>query len=142
MVEVGQVIEVKKGKAIVRFSRKTSCDKCGMCAFKKDDMFVKCTLLNSLGAKVGDEVKVHMGKGYVLTAAVIVYLIPLVLAGVALLSTFMLKEYIQFIAVVVSLIIGFVISALLDKFVIAKKKGFRPTMVEIINNNGGNIDNE
>ncbi len=143
MVEVGQVIEIKKDKAVVRFSRKTSCDKCGMCAFKKDDMFVKCTLLNSLNARVGDSVKVHMGKGYVLTAAVIVYLIPLLLAGIALLATFAFKEYIQFIAVAVALVAGFTAAAIIDKRVIAKKKGFRPTMVEIINiNDGGNTDNE
>ncbi len=84
-----------------------------------------------------------MGKGYVLTAAVIVYLIPLLLAGIALLATFAFKEYIQFIAVAVALVAGFTAAAIIDKRVIAKKKGFRPTMVEIINiNDGGNKDNE
>lgn len=143
MVEVGKVIDVKKNMAVVQFERKTACDKCGMCAFKKDDMFVKCTIDNSLNARVGDSVKVHMGNGYVLTAAVIAYLIPLILCAIAIICTLKFAEYYQFIAVVAALIAGFTIAILLDKFWIRKKKGFRPTMVELINNdNNGGKDNE
>ena len=143
MEEMGKVVKVKGKTATVEFERKTACDKCGMCAFKKDDMFVKCVIDNRLDASVGDIVKVHMGKNFVLTAALIAYMLPLVLAGIAIACTFMLEEYIQFICVVVALVVGFTTAALLDKFVIRKKPGFRPTMVEIVANNidiGGNDD--
>ena len=133
MIEVGKVVKADAKKATVEFERKTECDKCGMCAFKKEDMFVKCTIDNKLGAKVGEYVSVHMGKNYVLVAALIAYMMPLVIAGIALACTIMLEEYIQFIAVCVSLVLGFTAAALLDKFVIRKKSGFRPTMVGIVN---------
>ena len=44
-------------------------------------MKVEVVVENTLGANVGDFVEVEMGEKYVLTAAAIVYVIPLVLIG-------------------------------------------------------------
>lgn len=131
MTEKGVVASIKGKKATVRFDRRSACDKCHMCAVTKDGMKVEVTLDNVLGANVGDVVEVEMGEKYVLTAAAIVYVIPLVLMGAGIGIGTLLTELAQVLMAMGGLIIGFVIAMLLDKFVIRKKKGFSPVMKAI-----------
>ena len=84
MTERGVVSKVKGNKATVRFERQSACDKCHMCAVTKDGMKVEIVIENTLGANEGDCVEVEMGEKYVLTAATIVYVIPLILTGVGI----------------------------------------------------------
>lgn len=133
MVEQGEVIEINKKNAIVSFERKTACDKCGMCAFNKNDMKVKLTLRNNLNAKVGDIVEVSMGDRFVLISAVIVYIIPLILvgAGIGIGIGCNLSELIQIVLAFTGFVLGFVISALIDKK-LKKKTNFSPRITKII----------
>lgn len=128
MTERGVVSKIKGNKATVQFERHSACDKCHMCAVTKDTMKVEVTLDNTLGANVGDFVEVEMGERYVLTAAAIVYVIPLVLIGVGIGVGTLINELAQVLMALGGLIIGFAIAILLDKFVIRKKKGFSPRM--------------
>lgn len=131
MTERGVVSKIKGNKATVQFERHSACDKCHMCAVTKDTMKVEVTLDNTLGANVGDFVEVEMGERYVLTAAAIVYVIPLVLIGVGIGMGTLISELAQVLMALGGLIIGFAIAILLDKFVIRKKKGFSPRMKSI-----------
>lgn len=131
MTERGVVSKIKGNKATVQFERHSACDKCHMCAVTKDTMKVEVTLDNTLGANVGDFVEVKMGERYVLTAAAIVYVIPLVLIGVGIGVGTLINELAQVLMALGGLIIGFAIAILLDKFVIRKKKGFSPRMKSI-----------
>ena len=134
MTERGVVSKIKGGKATVQFERHSACDKCHMCAVTKDTMKVEVTLDNTLGANVGDFVEVEMGERYVLTAAAIVYVIPLVLIGVGIGLGTLINELAQVLMGLGGLIVGFVIAILLDKLVIRKKKGFAPRMKSICPN--------
>ncbi len=134
MTERGVVSKVKGGKATVQFERHSACDKCHMCAVTKDTMKVEVTLDNTLGANVGDFVEVEMGERYVLTAAAIVYVIPLVLIGVGIGLGTLINELAQVLMGLGGLVVGFVIAILLDKLVIRKKKGFAPRMKSICPN--------
>ena len=131
MTERGMVAKVKGNKATVRFDRRSACDKCHMCATTKDGMKVEVVVENTLGANVGDYVEVEMGEKYVLTAAAIVYVIPLVLIGAGIGIGTLINELAQALFALGGLIIGFVIAVLLDRLVIRKKKGFVPTMKAI-----------
>lgn len=131
MTERGVVTKVKGGKATVQFDRKSACDSCHMCAVTKDGMKVQIVIENTLGALVGDFVSVRMGERFVLTAALIVYIIPLVLVGIGVGAGSLLSELAQALLAVGGLVAGFVIAFLLDRFVIRKRKGFAPQMVEI-----------
>ncbi|MBO4554532.1 MAG: SoxR reducing system RseC family protein [Clostridia bacterium] len=131
MTERGVVVKVKGKRATVRFDRRTACDSCHMCAVTRDGMKVEVVIENTLGANVGDFVEVEMGQKFVLTAAVIVYLIPLVLVALGVGIGVLFRELVQVILAVVGLVVGFVIAFLLDKFVIRKKKGFSPRMTKI-----------
>lgn len=131
MIEKGIVAKVVGSKATVRFDRRSACDKCHMCAVTKDGMKVEVVVDNKLGASVGDVVEVEMGEKYVLTSAVIVYVIPLVLIGVGIGVGTLLNELAEALFALGGLVVGFVIAFLLDKFVIRKKKGFSPQMKAI-----------
>lgn len=131
MTEKGIVAKVVGSKATVRFDRRSACDKCHMCAVTKDGMKVEVVVDNKLGASVGDVVEVEMGEKYVLTSAVIVYVIPLVLIGVGIGVGTLLNELAEALFALGGLVVGFVIAFLLDKFVIRKKNGFSPQMKAI-----------
>ncbi len=131
MTERGIVSKIKGNKATVRFDRRSACDKCHMCATTKDGMKVEVVVENTLGANVGDFVEVEMGERYVLTAAAIVYVIPLVLVGVGIGIGTLINELAQALLALAGLVLGFVIAILLDKLVIRKKKEFCPAMKAI-----------
>ena len=131
MTERGVVSKVKGNKATVRFERRSACDKCHMCAVTKDGMKVEVVVENTLGANEGDFVEVEMGEKYVLTAATIVYVIPLVLTGLGIGLGTLINEIAQICLGIGGLVIGFVIAILLDRLVIRKKKGFVPTMKSV-----------
>ena len=143
MVECGEVIKVKNDKIIISFDRKTECKKCGMCAFGKDDMKVKLTMKNTLNCKEGDIVQVTMGDKFVLASAFIVYLIPIALIGLflGLGIAFNTPEYAQIILAFSGLIVGFIISFLVDKL-IKNKKSFSPTLSKIIGHKDDIVDKE
>ncbi len=131
MVERGVVTKVKGKRATVSFDRRSACDSCHMCAVTKDGMKVEIVIENTLNANVGDFVTVEMGDKLVLTAAAIVYVIPLILVGAGIGIGTLLGELAQILLAVGGLVLGFVIAFLLDKFVIRTRKGFSPQMKEI-----------
>lgn len=132
MIEKGIVHKIdKKNRATVRFSRKSACDSCNMCLKRKDEMFVELVVNNTLDAKVGDKVSVHMGKQIVLLSSIIAYLIPVVFVAIALFFTRKLDELVSFGIAMGILIISYIIIAILDKW-IKKRKNYAPSMVEII----------
>jgi len=128
--EIGEVVKLKKNNAVVRFDRKSACDSCHMCAVTKDGMKVETVIPNSLNVNVGDFVAVEMGDKFVLTAAVIVYIIPLLLVGAGIGIGILFSETMQIILAVAGLLLGFGIAILLDK-VVRKKKGFSAQMVRV-----------
>ncbi|MCI7768704.1 MAG: SoxR reducing system RseC family protein [Christensenellaceae bacterium] len=132
MNETGTVTKLKRGNATVSFDRKSACDQCRMCAVSKSGKTVEVVLPNTLNAGIGDKVEVTMGSRYVLTAAVVVYVIPLILVVIGVFAFQTLGEIAQIIASVVALFIGLALAVVLDKFVIRKKKGFVPEMTRIV----------
>ena len=83
MTEQGIVTQVKKGKAKVKVNKKDECSKCGLCLFPKGAESIEFTADNSLNAKEGDEVIISREKDGKFLAIVLVFLVPLLLVGVA-----------------------------------------------------------
>ncbi len=140
MEEIGFVESINDKKNTVRvvFSRKSACDKCGMCLKSKDNMTVSVEVKNTLGARPGDRVAVAMGNSFVLKAALIVYIIPVVFVGAAILLGRGLNELVLFGIVVGALLLGLLVSVLFDKL-IRNKKGYAPRLERVIM---GEEDNE
>lgn len=130
MIEKGKIVKIKGDKATVQFDRKSACDSCHMCAVVKDPMKVQIVVKNTLNLSVGDYVAVEMGQRYVVTAAAIVYMIPLALTGAGIGLGTLISELWQVIFAFIGLIIGFGIAIVLDK-VLKNKKGFTPKMVSV-----------
>lgn len=133
MVERGTVISVDSNKntATVQFNRKSACDKCGMCLMSKDNMKVELTLNNTVNASAEDVVDVMLGDNYVLTSAIIVYMIPVALIAISLFVTRNMHELYQALSVGLSLLLGIVIAVIIDRK-IKNHKGYSPEIINII----------
>ena len=133
MLEVGVVESVneKRGTAKVVFDRKSACDKCGMCLTAKGEkMKVYVEVKNTLGAKAGDKVGVSMSDRFVLRAAFIVYVVPVVLVGAGLFLFRKLADIWLLLVIFVGLLLGIGIGVLTDRLV--RKKGtFAPKLSQI-----------
>ena len=132
MRETGVVSKVKGKFATVRFDRKTACEHCNMCLKPREANYVELRLPNTLNAAVGDKVTVAMGNRAVLTAATLVYVLPLIPMAIILACTYKLNAYVSLGASAAGLIAGFVAVALIDRFVIRKRKGYMPVMEAIL----------
>ena len=133
MLEVGLVESVneKRGTARVTFDRKSACDKCRMCLTANGEkMKVYVEVKNTLGAKVGDKVGVQMSDRFVLKAAFIVYILPVLLVGAGLAIFRKVSDLILLAVVAGGLLLGAGIGILADRL-IRKKAAFAPTLVAI-----------
>ena len=133
MLEIGYVESVneKRGTARVVFDRRSACDKCKMCLTASGDkMKVYVEVKNTLQAKAGDRVGVAMNDKFVLKAAFVVYIIPVILVGAGLAIFRKLSDLLMLAVIAVGLLIGVAIGIGIDRLV--RKKGtFAPTMTEI-----------
>ncbi len=132
MRETGVVYKLRGSFATVRFDRKTACENCNMCLKPREANYVELRLKNTLSAKVGDRVEVTMGDRAVLTAALLVYAVPLIAMGIALSVTYTMSLGICLGATFGSLAASFIGVALADKFVIRRKKEYMPSMTAIV----------
>ena len=133
MLEIGLVESVneKRGTAKVVFDRRSACDKCRMCLTAGGDkMKVYVEVKNTLQAKVGDKVGVAMNDKFVLKAAFIVYIIPVILVGAGLAIFRKLSDLLLLAVVAAGLLLGAAIGITVDR-IIRKKGTFAPTMTEI-----------
>ena len=133
MLEIGVVESVneKRGTAKVLFDRKSACDKCGMCLTAKGEkMKVYVEVKHTLGAKVGDKVGVSMSDKFVLRAAFIVYVIPVILVGAGLFLFRKLADIWLLLVIAVGLMLGIGVGILTDRL-IRKKGTFAPTLSQI-----------
>ena len=133
MLEVGVVesINEKRGTAKVVFDRKSACDKCGMCLTAKGEkMKVYVEVKNTLGAKVGDKVGVAMSDKFVLKAAFIVYIVPVILVGIGLAVFRKLNDLLLLAVVAVGLLLGIGVGIFVDRL-IRKKSTFAPSLTQI-----------
>ena len=135
MLEVGIVESVneKRGTAKVVFDRKSACDKCRMCLTASGEkMKVYVEVKNALNAKAGDKVGIAMNDKFVLKAAFIVYIIPVVLVGLGLVIFRGLSDLFLLAVVAGGLVLGFGVGILVDRLI--RRKGvFSPTMTAIYN---------
>lgn len=84
MKQCGQVIQVMDGTAKVKMQRHASCSGCNACKMGSSEKPIELEALNQLDAQKGDWVEVEMENEYVLTAAFLMYVVPLLflIAGV------------------------------------------------------------
>ncbi len=137
MRETGHIVRIEGINCLVEFTRTSACESCGACTrFGEKSMSV--TLPNSLNAQVGDFVCVEMSAKSVVGAGMWAYIFPLCML---LLGARIGKAVLPLISIdgdlaVAIIALGFtglsyLILKLLDPY-FAKRKGFKPVMVEIL----------
>ena len=138
MEETGTVVGVEGRIARIRLLRQATCNKCGMCGIGQHPEIV-VEVPNTAGAGPGDAVRLAIESGSVLRAAVVVYVIPLLVAILGYLAVSFLagpaglgayRETLGIIGAAVGLILSFVWVASYDR-----KAGdrFTPKMLEVVN---------
>ena len=133
MTEVGKVIKENKNFVTVRVNRKSSCDKCGLCAFKPGMPHVDLKLQNEQNCVVGDDVEIEISDKSVVKMAFLVYLVPLIIGGLGFLIAFLCKanEIWQFVVFIVATGLGFLPLFFIDKVFFLNKKA-QPKIVKKI----------
>ena len=121
----GKVVKLDGKYAVVAFERTDMCDRCRACRVSKDSKHVETNVKNTLGANVGDKVKVNMHRTSLVLSSLI-YLVPLALVatGAAVGST--LSKAMAALLAAAGLILGFAIALPIDFFVLRRK--LRPQM--------------
>lgn len=138
MVESGEVVKTEKNYAVVRIDRKNECSKCGMCGMKAGMNSIDCKAKNEMNASVGDTVLISTEKNASLLSSLLIFLLPLVLIAGEIAVCYVLKaEELWILLICVgTLALWFVLLALIDKK-LAKIRGFCPTVIKIIEKEGG-----
>lgn len=86
----GSVKRIEKEFAIVEIKKKSACEGChktaeggcSLCRLVGEDRPMEVRAKNPLGAEVGDRVAVESGTGRMLFYALLVFVLPLLLAGI------------------------------------------------------------
>ena len=84
MDRTGVIVSVNKDYSQIKLLRHTACGNCGACQLGDDQKDVMLLAKNDVRAEVGDMVEVSMGTSGVLSAAFIMYMIPLMALFVGL----------------------------------------------------------
>ena len=135
MQEIGKVSKTEGKYAIVKVQKKDECSKCGMCLFPKNASEIEFRAKNTLSAKEGDDVLINTsnerGK---LVGMLLVFLVPLLLIGLAvLIEKLFIKNEIFILPISIGLIVvWFFILSFIDKK-IAKNDKYVCEIIEILN---------
>ena len=137
MVEQGKVILVNEKTATVSISKKEECEKCGMCLFANNANSIEVQAENNLNAKVGDEVVVERVADGKFIGAILCFLVPLLLIGLACLINYLfinVEIWILFLSLAF-IILWYTILAMIDKK-LKNKQNFKFIVTEIVKSQG------
>lgn len=135
MREVGEVVAVTPQRAQVRMTRSEMCAKCGRCGTfaEGDKQEVIVEVLDPMGVEVGNRVEVELGSREMLTAAYLLYLVPLGLAMVGyLLGNWWANELMGVLGGALGLVISFYILRHYDRL-LSRQSRFLPVIVRTVN---------
>lgn len=88
MAEIGEVIEKKDKKVVVKLERKEACAKCRACSagMKSTEMLI--TAENNCGAELGDKVEIALEEADFIKAVLIMYGFPFVMFIIGLFAAY------------------------------------------------------
>ncbi len=78
MAEVARVVEVNGSKVVGILKRTDACAGCHACELGENKNEMKITAFNECEAKVGDYINVELSTKAMMTATVIMYVVPLI----------------------------------------------------------------
>lgn len=141
MREVGIVVNADGKDATVKVDKKDECSKCGMCLFPKNTSSIEFLSDNDIGASVGDQVVIERKKEAKLTAAILVFLVPLLLIGLSVLLTYLFIGIDIWVLIlsIIFIIVWYNILSVIDKK-LKNRQDYKHVIVEILEK--GETNNE
>lgn len=137
MLEQAKVIKTEGKNAIVRIDKKEQCSNCGLCLFPDNTSFIEIRVANNVNAKKQDVVQVEREGSGKFTGALLVFLVPLMLIGLAcLISLTLIKKeiWILFLSLIF-IFLWYTILAIIDKK-LSKIGKFGGCIVKILQEGG------
>jgi len=138
MKQCGVVQEVNGQHAKIVMQRHSSCAGCNACKMGQEENKMSIEVINEVNAKIGDRVSIDMEDQDVLSAAFIVYMIPLIALLVGIFAGNQLLSNVGPYKDIYVALIGFVAMAL-TFLAIRKKEGsfklsrkFHPVITEVL----------
>lgn len=132
MTETGVVSSVSGRYAKVKMERKQGCKNCNLCGFGQNEKTVLLNVINGVGAKVGDVAEVEFSAVEVTKAISVIYIVPVILAGLGILITSLLNfsEIVQLVVALSMLSLSVLFIYLFEKSF--KKREALPKIVRVI----------
>ncbi len=117
MREEGVVTEIKGRTAVVSVDKKAECNSCGLCLFKEGATKAEFFVRREEDTKVGDNVIIERSENGKFIGAILAFLVPLALIGLAVLINYLfIKSEIWILALsVIFIAVWFMLLALFDK---------------------------
>jgi len=139
MRETGKVIELTDGYATISLKRTTACGSCRACTIGDDPGEMRVSVKNDCGANVGDKVEIELRSGAFVSAAMILYGIPLAamlfgfIAGDTVCGMLGFGEARSTVAFVSGMVMLTAVYALIKKLEpVWKKRGYAPSAAKVV----------
>ena len=134
--DVGRVVDIQNGLAVVEYSRSDACNTCKLKAFcfQKGGDVNKLTMKNNLNVKKGDMIQFEISPQMRMFSSFLVFILPVVfMIGSYFLcrSAIGLSENISIVVSLISIAVAFIIVKIIDDQ-IKKKAMIQPKMVAVI----------
>lgn len=135
MKDVGVVVGTSGKYAKVKMERKQGCKNCNLCGFGQNDKTVVLNVINVFGAKVGDIAEVEFSQVEVAKAISMIYILPIILAGIGILITSLLdlSDMIQLVVALAMLSLSVLFIYLFERSY--KKRDSLPKIVNVVKEN-------
>jgi positive regulator of sigma E activity len=95
MREAGQIVNVRDGYAEIRMNANNSCPSCsasGMCRINGTEHRLIRLPLHEMDFRAGDRIEIETPARSLLTASFLVFILPLILSGLAYFIVYLLKH--------------------------------------------------
>ncbi len=134
--DVGTVVDIQNGFAVVEYSRTDACNTCKLKAFcfQKSGDVNTLTMKNELNVKKGDKIQFEISAQMRILSSFLVFILPIIfMIGSYFLckSAIGLSENISIIISLVSIVAAFIVVKIIDGQ-IKKKALIQPKMVAVI----------
>ncbi|MDK2798687.1 MAG: sigma-E factor negative regulatory protein RseC [Clostridiales bacterium] len=133
LTQIGVVISIKNDTAMVQIKRTSACggkcETCGGCEVSSQ----KVEAYNTVGAKVGQVVRLDMKDTQVLFAAFMVYIVPLIMLfiGYAIGYSLFINEIVGVISGLLLLVASFLVIKRIDKK-LGKSSKYRLQITQVL----------
>lgn len=127
MEQIGEVVELREKKALVRIYRVSACgENCASCGGGCKPTSTVTEAINGIHAKVGDTVKIQMNSLTYMLLAFIGYILPII---VCIAAYFLVKQFTDSTIIADTAAVGSLIGVLVLFFIIDKFPSFKKSTI-------------